>query len=236
MSNLSRQTRAVPPTLVLDLDGTLVDTAPDLLTALNTVLTTEGLAPVAAEAGLSMVGHGAWVMLEQAFAAAGRSVAAADLDRLTQTFLATYGAHVADRSRPFPGAEAMLDRFAAAGWRLAVCTNKHEAPAVKLLTLLGLAPRFAVIAGQDTFGVRKPDPRHLTETIRAAGGAPANAVMVGDSITDVDTAIAANIPVVAVAFGYSAVPVATLGADRVIAHFDELWDAVAVLRAPVPTP
>jgi phosphoglycolate phosphatase len=221
-----------PPTLVLDLDGTLVDTAPDLIAAMNTVIAMDGIAPVAAEAGVQMIGHGARVMLQSAFEAAGRTITAAGLDHLTETFLAVYGEHVADRSRPFPGAEAMLDRFARAGWQLAVCTNKHQNASRKLLTILGLADRFAVIAGQDTFGFRKPDPRHLTETILAAGGTAANAVMVGDSITDVDTAIAANVPVVAVSFGYSAIPVENLGATRVVAHFDDLWDVVSGLRAP----
>jgi phosphoglycolate phosphatase len=113
-----------------------------------------------------------------------------------------------------------------------VCTNKYEAPARKLLTILGLADRFAAITGQDTFGFRKPDPRHLTETIRRAGGDPADALMVGDSATDIDTAKAAGIPVVAVSFGYSPVPVAQLGPTRVVGSLSELPAAVAALRAP----
>jgi len=227
---------AEPPTLVLDLDGTLVDTAGDLVATLNAIVQTEGLAPVPLDAAVTMVGHGARVMLESAFSAQGQRLAPGRLDALTARFLVHYGEHIAETSRPFPGAEAALDRFATAGWRLAVCTNKHEAPAKKLLGLLGLAKRFAAITGQDTFGFRKPDPRHLTETIRLAGGAEGNAVMVGDSLTDVDTAIAARVPVIAVAFGYSAIPVAELGASRVIAHFDELWDAVAELPAPAGLP
>jgi phosphoglycolate phosphatase len=224
------------PTLVLDLDGTLVDTARDLIATLNAIVQAEGLEPIPFDDAVAMVGHGARVMLESAFAAHGQNVAPERLDDLTAKFLAHYGHHIADSSRPFPGAEAMLDRFAAAGWRLAVCTNKHEAPARKLLRLLGLADRFAAITGQDTFGFRKPDPRHLTETVRLAGGAAANAVMVGDSLTDVDTAIAADVPVIVVAFGYSAIPPAELGANRVIAHFDELWDAVAGLRTQAASP
>jgi phosphoglycolate phosphatase len=221
-----------PPTLVFDLDGTLVDTAQDLASTLNVIVRMEGMAPLALGDAVRMVGHGARVMLETALKAGGRAPDPQRLDALTAVFLAHYEDHMVDTSRPFPGTEAMLDRFAAAGWRLAVCTNKLEALSRKLLDLLGLSGRFAVIAGQDTFGVRKPDPRHLTETIRLAGGAAGNAVMVGDSVTDIDTAIAANVPVVAVAFGYSAIPVAKLGANRVVNHFDELWDAVAALRAP----
>jgi phosphoglycolate phosphatase len=227
---------AHPPTLVLDLDGTLVDTAGDLVATLNAIMGAQGLAPVPVDAAATMVGHGARVMLERAFAQQGRPLTPERLDDLTDRFIAHYVAHIAETSRPFPGAEAALDRFQAAGWRLAVCTNKLEEPARKLLGLLGLAGRFAAITGQDTFGFRKPDPRHLTETIRRAGGNEGSAVMVGDSLTDVDTAVAAQVPVIAVAFGYSAIPVAELGAARVIDHFDELWDAVAALPAPIAAP
>ena len=169
-----------PPTLVLDLDGTLVDTAPDLVRALNAVLIAEGMAPVALGASLAMVGHGARAMIEAAFAAAGQAPDTRDLDRLMADFIAHYAAHIADHSRPFAGAEAALDRFAEAGWLLAICTNKLEGLARQLLGALALADRFAAITGQDSFGFRKPDPRHLTETIRLAGGSAARAVMVGD--------------------------------------------------------
>jgi phosphoglycolate phosphatase len=219
------------PTVVFDLDGTLVDTAPDLVSTLNAILVAEGMESVTREAVIGMIGSGARVMIESAFAAAGRSLTPARLDRLFSAFLTRYDAHLVDASLPYPGVEAALDRLAADGWRLAVCTNKREAPARKVLNLLGLGNRFAAIAGQDTFGVSKPDPRHLTETIRIAGGDPARAVMVGDSLTDVDTANAAGIPVVAVSFGYSPVPVAELRANRVIDTFDELDDAVAALSA-----
>jgi phosphoglycolate phosphatase len=222
---------AGPPTIVFDLDGTLVDTAEDLVATLNAVVVPEGIGRVELADGRTMVGHGARAMIESAFAAGGQTVAPGRLDRLMAAFLAHYGTHMADRSRPFPGVEDALDRFAAAGWRLAVCTNKQEAIARRLLELLGLARRFAAVTGQDTFGFRKPDPRHLTETIRRAGGAARRAVMVGDSLTDVDTAIAAAVPVVAVSFGYSAVPPAELGADALIGSFADLWDAVAGIAA-----
>ncbi len=225
---------ALPPVLVFDLDGTLVDTAPDLVRALNAVLEEEGMAPVALGASLAMVGQGARAMIESAFAAAGRVPEAAALDRLMPVFIGHYSAHIADHSAPFEGAEAALDRFAADGWRLAICTNKLEGLARQLLQALGLAGRFAAITGQDTFGFRKPDPRHLTETIRLAGGSAARAIMVGNSRTDIDTAKAAGVPVVAVTFGYSTVPVAGLGPDRVIGRFDMLWDAVASLGVASP--
>jgi phosphoglycolate phosphatase len=223
---------AHPPTLVLDLDGTLVDTAGDLVATLNAIIGAQGLAPVPVDAAVTMVGHGARVMLERAFAAHGRTLTPESLDELTTRFIAHYVEHIAETSRPFPGAEAALDRFQAAGWRLAVCTNKLEGPARKLLGLLGLAGRFAAITGPDTFGFRKPDPRHLTETIRHAGGEPERAVMVGDSKIDVDAAKAAHVPIVAVTFGYSPEPIAELGAERLIDHFDRLWEAAAGLASP----
>ena len=219
-----------PPTIVFDLDGTLVDTAEDLVATLNAVLVSEGMVPVSVEALIAMVGSGARVMLEAAFAAEGRALTPPVLDRLLATYMGLYEQHLADRSKPYPGAEAMLDRFAAEGWLIAVCTNKYESATRKLLGILGLSPRLAAITGQDTFAFRKPDPRHLTETIRLAGGAPDNAVMVGDSRTDIDTANAANIPVVAVDYGYSPIPVATLDPTRVISHLDDLYDAVAAIR------
>jgi len=219
-----------PPTLVFDLDGTLVDTAGDLIAALNAVLAGEGLAPLEPETAITMVGHGSRVLLESALKANRVEPESDRLDNLVALFIDHYSRHIADRSRPFPGAAAVLDRFAAAGWRLAVCTNKLEGLSRQLLGAIGLLDRFAAVAGQDTFGVRKPDPRHLLETIRLAGGRAADAVMVGDSIVDVDTAKAAGIPVVAVAFGYSALPVHELGADRVIGHFDELFAAVGEVR------
>lgn len=218
-----------PPTLVLDLDGTLVDTAADLIGTLNTVLAVEGLRPIAFDEALAMVGHGARAMLAAAITANGIEPQAERLDNLTAEFIDHYSRHIADESRPFPGAVEALDRFAADGWLLAVCTNKYEALSRQLLGALGLADRFAAIAGQDTFGVKKPDPRHLTETIRAAGGSGTRAVMVGDSEIDVKAARTAGVPVVAVEFGYSPIPVADLGADRVIGHFDALYDAATGL-------
>ena len=220
---------ATAPVLVLDLDGTLVDTAQDIVATLNVILGRIGLAPRPFEAARLTVGHGARHMIETALAVIGHHEDEADLVRLTEEFFAHYGAHIADASRPFPGAVAALDRFTAAGWRMAICTNKQEALARQLLGELGLRDRFAAISGHDTFDCRKPDPLHLTETVRAARGEPDRAVMVGDSATDIDAAKAAGMPVVAVSFGYSEPPVRELAPDRVIDHYDELWAAVAAL-------
>jgi len=217
------------PTLVLDLDGTLVDTAGDLVATLNLILQSERLRPLPFDDARMLVGSGAKAMLEAGFIASGAALTPERLDNLFDAFVAHYCAHIADHSTLFPGASAALDRFAAEGWRLAVCTNKLEGLARQLLEQIGVADRFALIAGQDTFGVRKPDPRHLTETIIGAGGSPKDAVMVGDSDFDIVVARAAGVPVVGVSFGYSPVPIADLGPDRVISHFDELFEAATAL-------
>ena len=219
------------PLLVLDLDGTLVDTAEDLIATLNIVLTAEGLRPMSrADAG-SLLGAGARAMIERGYRLAGASLDAATLDRLFATFLPIYEGRIAEASRPFPGALAALDRFAAAGWKLAVCTNKLEGLSRRLLDELALTARFATVCGGDTFPMRKPDAGHLLGTIARAGGDPATTVMVGDSATDVNAARNAGVPVVGVTFGYTDAPVASFGPDAVIDHFDDLWDAVASLAA-----
>lgn len=210
------------PTIVFDLDGTLVDTAPDLLDSLNHCLRDADLKPVDETRIRRFIGFGGRVMIERAFAAEGRSLDDAELDRLLAIFLEHYTANIPGRSHPFPGVAETLERFADAGWLMAVCTNKYENLSQRLIGALGLEPQFSAICGQDTFAFRKPDPRHLTATIELAGGNPARAVMVGDSRTDVDTAKAAGIPVVAVDFGYTDRPVEEFEPSRVISHYDEL--------------
>jgi phosphoglycolate phosphatase len=210
------------PIIVFDLDGTLVDTAPDLLDSLNHSLAANDLTAVD-EAGFKrFVGHGGRVMIERAHAAQQRSLAAEEHDRLLKLFLDHYTINIPGKSRPYPGVVEALDRFKAAGYLLAVCTNKYEGNSVELIGALGLARYFAAIAGQDTFAFRKPDPRHLTETIKLAGGDPHRALMVGDSQTDIDAAKAAGIPVVAVDFGYTDRHVREFEPSVVISHFDAL--------------
>ena len=208
--------------VVFDLDGTLVDTAPDLLDSLNHCLAHAGLAGAAPEELRRFVGMGGRVMIERAFAAQRHALTPERLDALQAVFLEHYRANMPGRSQPFPGVIAALDRLARAGYLQAVCTNKYENLATALIGSLDLTPRFAAICGADTFAFRKPDPRHLVETIRLAGGDPARAIMVGDSRTDIDTAKAAGIPVVAVDFGYTDQHVRTFSPSRVISHFDEL--------------
>jgi phosphoglycolate phosphatase len=219
------------PTIVYDLDGTLADTADDLMGALNVVLSHEGLAPLPVESARSMLGAGARALIRRGFAASGRDPAPLRLEALFGDFLAHYNAHIADHTKLYPGVETALAAFAHAGWRQAVCTNKLEGSARLLIEKLGVAGRFAFICGQDTFGVGKPDPKPLLGTIAASGGVLARAIMVGDSVTDIKTARAAGLPVIAVDFGYTDVPVTELGPDRVISHFDELAAACAALMA-----
>jgi phosphoglycolate phosphatase len=220
---------SVAATLVFDLDGTLADTAPDLMGALNFVLQREGVAPLPVAAARRLLGAGGRALLQRGFAEAGRPIDAAALERLFVDFLAHYNAHIADGTTLFPGVVPCLDRCAAAGWRLAVCTNKMEHSTKLLLGKLGVLDRFAFICGQDTFGIGKPAAKPFVETVRAAGGALESAVMVGDSKTDIATARAAGAPVICVDFGYTDVPVTELGPDRVVSHFDAVFDAAAGL-------
>jgi len=219
----------IAPTIVYDLDGTLADTAGDLMAALNAILGREGLAPLPIANGRSMVGGGARALIERGFAASGRTLDPQKVEALFGDFLAHYNAHIADLTQLYPGVETALAAFARAGWRQAVCTNKMEGSAKLLIERLGVAERFAFICGQDTFGVGKPDPTPLIKTIAACGGVNERAIVVGDSATDIKTARAAGLPVIAVDYGYTATPVAELGPDRVISHFDELAEACAAL-------
>ncbi len=218
-------------TIVFDLDGTLIDTAPDLISTLNLILAREGLPPVEYDAARRMIGGGARGMIEKALAAEGRPGSKAELDRMFGAFIEYYAAHIADRSRPFPQLEATLDRLADEGHRLAVCTNKLEWLSVRLLDTLQLTRHFAAICGQDTFGMQKPDPQMLRLTIRRAGGETSRAIMVGDSGTDIRTSRAATVPVIAVDFGYSEVPIALLRPDRIIGSFADLPAAIRDIEA-----
>jgi phosphoglycolate phosphatase len=214
-------------TIVFDLDGTLIDTAPDLIDTLNLILTREGLPALPFETARPMIGGGARRMLERALAAEGQPKAKAD--RLYAGFIEHYAAHIADRSRPYPLLEQTLDRLHAAGHRLAVCTNKLEWLAKRLLEQLGLTHHFDAICGPDTFGVAKPDPKMLQQTIVRVGGDPCRSVMVGDSSTDVRTAKAAAVPVIVVSFGYADVSIESLQPDRVIASYAELPEALRAI-------
>jgi phosphoglycolate phosphatase len=218
-------------TVVFDLDGTLVDTAPDLINALNFVLGREGLPPVPLHSARTMIGAGVRALIERGLELEGRSAGVEDITRLTSDFIDYYAAHIADVSRPFEGLESALDDLHALGYRFAVCTNKLEWLSKLLLDQLGLSSRFAAICGADTFGVSKPDPAILRQTVARAGGQLSAAIMVGDAGPDIGVARRAGIPVIGVEFGYTQVPIAELKPDRLVSHMRELPAAVHSLMS-----
>jgi len=219
-----------PPRIIaFDLDGTLVDTAPDLIAALNYVLDREGLPPVPLKSARNMIGAGARKLIERGLEVEGCAMTTDDIDRLMKDFIAYYADHIADASRPFEGLESALDDLEAKGFRFAVCTNKLEWLSKLLLDKLDLSRRFAAICGADTFGVAKPDPVILQQTLARAGGGLAGAIMVGDAGPDIGVARRAGIPVIGVEFGYTDVPIAELKPDRLIGHMRELPAAVGSL-------
>jgi phosphoglycolate phosphatase len=202
-------------TILFDLDGTLVDSAPDLRAALNRLMAARGLPPFPLPEVVAMVGDGAKVLVERALSARGQPFDPAALDG----FLADYTANAAVETRPYDGIPAVLDALAAAGWRLAVCTNKPEAAARELLEALGLMPRFAALGGGDSFPMRKPDPGHLLATLRLAGGGGGRALMIGDHHNDIAAARGAGVPAIFAGWGYgpaamaAGAPVAARPAD-----------------------
>ena len=218
------------PIIVFDLDGTLVDTAPDLIDTLNVILAAENIPAVAYDDASTMIGGGVRPMIESALQEQKRELDPDAIDALFARFIAHYQDHIADRSRPFDGVEAALDVLGR-DFVLAVCTNKFEALSVRLLDALGLSGPFAAICGQDTFQMKKPDRGALLGTISRAGGDASRAIMVGDSETDIRLARAAGIPVIGVDFGYTRIPMAALAPDRLIGHFDLLPQAVSELLA-----
>jgi phosphoglycolate phosphatase len=209
-------------TLAFDLDGTLVDTAPDLVGALNAVLHEQGLPALPLRTARVMVGRGARVLIEQGFSAAGAPLDEAATPALVGRFIEIYRARIADESRAFEGVEACLETLAVAGATLVVCTNKPTDLSVALLDGLGLTRHFAAVTGIDLAPKPKPDASHLLAAIAAARGRADRAIMIGDSATDIGAAHAAKVPSVVVSFGYTEIPAADLGADHLIDHFSDL--------------
>lgn len=209
--------------IAFDLDGTLVDTAPDLIGTLNHLLTAEGLPALPMDEARPFIGHGARRLIERGFQAAGQVLHPTRLQHLFELFIPHYRARIASESRPFPGCKAALDALAAEGARLAVCTNKPTDLSVELLERLNLAGRFAAIVGPDRAGVAKPDPGHLKAAIDlAGGGAFERTILVGDSATDAGAARAAGAGLVLVSFGYTDIPAQDLSPDELIHSFDAL--------------
>ena len=218
----------MPPALIFDLDGTLVDTAPDLLGATNAVLADQGREPIDPASLRHMVGFGATSLITQAFAATGPAVTPEALPGLVAIFIAHYRDHIADFSRPFAGVETTLKALKADGARLGVLTNKPAELTGPLLDALGMTGLFAAIYGAGRMSYTKPDPRIFHDVVRDCGGGldGNRAVMIGDSITDLATAQAAGAPCILMSYGYTPVPARELGADMVLDDFAQLPDAL----------
>ena len=217
----------LPSAVVFDLDGTLVDSAPDLLPATNHALQQIGRDPVTLDALRGMVGGGLKKIIRLGAESSGDPVDDAVLDRLVAAGMVHYANHICDHTTIFDGVIENLEALAAANVPMAVCTNKTAHLARLLIDELRLTPYFKAVLGGDSLDVQKPHGDHILTTIRETGADPAQAIMVGDSIADVNGAKNAGVPVIAVSFGYTLTPARELGADMVIDHFDELPDAIA---------
>lgn len=217
-------------TVAFDLDGTLVDTAPDLLGALNHVLTDAGLSPVDLPTVATLIGNGARAMMEKGFGIQNVILPAAEMDAAFDRFIAYYIDNIAVHSRPFDGCADALDALLDAGATLCVCTNKRQDLSERLIGELGLTRRFAAILGADRATNRKPHQDHVFEAVRAAGGLPERALFVGDSRTDERAARNAGLPFVFVTFGYEAETAENIAPDVIIGHYSELFPALSGLR------
>jgi phosphoglycolate phosphatase len=217
------------PAVIFDLDGTLVDTAPDLLGATNAVLASQTRPPIDPATLRHMVGFGARALIIQAMEATGARPGDDQMEALVSTFIAHYRDHISDFSQPFPGVKATLQHLKKDGMRLGVLTNKPIELTTVLLDRLGMAGDFAAVYGAGSRPYTKPDPRIFHDVVRDCGGGPA--VMVGDSVTDLSTARAADAPCILMTYGYTPVPAAELGADLVLEDFTDLPGALARLGA-----
>jgi phosphoglycolate phosphatase len=213
-------TRAV----IFDLDGTLVDTAPDLMGATNHVLSLLERRPISMKEVRSFVGHGAKALIARGTSATGDALDPKSLDYYHAEFLRYYEKNIAVHSEIFPGVVALLDRCKAEGFKMGVCTNKIEGLSVRLLNALDLSKYFGAVVGPDTISIAKPDPAPYFETLKRLDVKVPKSVMIGDSETDILTARAAEVPVIAVTFGYTPKPVAEYAPDYLVSHFDEIWD------------
>lgn len=217
-------------TVIFDLDGTLVDSAPDLADALDTLLFERGLEPLGLDHVRGLIGHGVAELVRKGLAVRGVRLADEDQAQAVQRFLQHYTKHLSRWSRPYPGVVEGLRELRQAGWRMVVCTNKLEASARGLLADLDLLSGFALVAGPDTFGVAKPDPAHLLRCLpegRSEGGV----VVVGDSVVDVRAAQAARLPVVAVRWGYGGMALEGSAPDVFADRFDDVLAAIPALAA-----
>ncbi len=214
--------------VIFDLDGTLIDSAPDMRQALNRLLAREGRGPLSTAEVIAMIGEGSARLVERAFQATGRAPAPADLPALTQGFLDFYQTGEDISTAVYPGVRQALRALSEAGLKLGLCTNKPQTPAQDLLLSLNLASFFPVVVGGDPGRPRKPDPAPLLAVLEGLGVAPEHAVMVGDSANDINCARAAGLRSIAVTFGYVHGPPEELGADALIGHFEELTRNLAI--------
>lgn len=213
-------------TVAFDLDGTLVDSAPDLIGTLNRMLVEEGLPPVPMESASTLIGSGARALLVHGFEAAGASVERAKSDDLFERFLVDYAAHIADGSQPFEGVVETLERLSERGAILVVATNKRTDLSELLVGKLDLTRHFAAIVGPDRVSARKPSGAHLKEAVIIAGGDPERAIMVGDAAPDADAAKDAGMPCILTTFGFTPTPVEDLGGDVLIDAFEDVEEAI----------
>ncbi len=214
------------PTAIFDLDGTLAETVGDLVATTNAVLMAQELPPLSVEASRNSAGMGGKALMRLAYSQAGRQVSDAELDAMYPRFVEHYDENLDGHSHLYPGALDALKGLREEGFLLGVCTNKPAAPTRKLLEYLQVTDLFDAVLGADTLPVRKPDPIHLHETVRRAGGHSHRAVMVGDSEVDLATARAAGVPCILVSYGYSPTPVEDLGADAVVDSFGEIPEKI----------
>jgi phosphoglycolate phosphatase len=219
----------LPVSVIFDLDGTLVDTAPDLLAALNAVLTRAGHRAVAPGELRHLVGHGVRHLFERAFRETGTVVPDAAMDAYGEEFLDFYRSNIARQSKPFPRVPETLAQLTMGGAGLGICTNKPHDLTELLLAELRLAHHFPAVLGTGRTAYNKPDPRHVLDVIAALKGSRRRAVMVGDSPVDVAAARAADIPVIAMSYGYTPVPASELGADAVADDFAALPELISGL-------
>lgn len=220
----------VSGTIVFDLDGTLVDSVPDIAGSLDQLMLEKGLEPIGVPLARKLIGHGVGNLVRSALTVRGIEPGPGNGQEDVDRFVAIYAGRVCQETRPYPHVEKTLIQLASAGWHMAVCTNKAERLAKLVVEDLGLSQYFQVVAGPETFGVIKPDPRHLTETVKAAGRY-GPVIFVGDSEVDVQTAKAAEIPVIAMTYGYSKVLLDTLEPDALLDHFSDIPQAIATILA-----
>ena len=218
-------------TVIYDLDGTLIDSAKDMQVAVSRVLTDHGLPEVTEDDVRNYMGQGSKVTMGKAFAKYGKTLDDAALSAVTREFVRYYEADPVSHTSAFAGVSEVVARFARLGLKQGVCTNKFERPSRMILEHLKLMPPITDVAGADTFPVRKPDPKHILMLVERMGGSPKRAVMIGDSIHDVEAAHGAGLPAILVSWGYTDRPASELGAEAVIQRFDCLPEALQQIAA-----